>query len=229
MKKALNIIMATLLFLGLTACATSKKGETTTLKSANDVQIQKINPEKTLVVYFSMPETNQAEDMNEEEENSTVIINGEVIGNTQYFANIIQEYTRGTLFRIEPEIPYPTDHDTLVDVAFAEQEENARPVLKNQIENFEQYETIFIGYPNWWGDMPMILYSFFDKYDFSGKTLIPFNTHGGSGFSDTVTSIQELESNATVLEQELSISRNDIENAKTEIINWLDSLTLSVD
>lgn len=227
MKKIFHVILVTILVLGLTACSANSKDESTNQSSIDKKQTQDLNFENKLIVYFSMPETDKAKDMNDEEENSTVIIDGEVLGNTQYFANVIQEYTKGTLFRIEPETPYPTDHDTLVELASKEQGENVRPAIKNQIENFEQYETVFIGYPNWWGDMPMILYSFFDEYDFANKTIIPFNTHGGSGFADTVTSIQELEPNAKVSEQGLSISRNDIGNAKSEIMEWLDTLTSS--
>lgn len=93
-------------------------------------------------------------------------------------AYVIQENTGANIFRILPETPYPTDHSNLVDLAQDEQRNNARPKIKDEIENFSDYETVFVGYPNWWGDMPMILYTFFDTYDFSGKTIIPFNTHG---------------------------------------------------
>lgn len=175
----------------------------------------------TLVVYFSMPETTNPNNMTQEEDNSVVVINGEVLGNTQYVAYVIQENTGADIFRIEPEIPYPTDHETLVDLAKEEQNQNARPKLKASIENFEQYDTVFIGYPNWWGDMPMILYSFFDEYDFSGKTIIPFNTHGGSGFSSTINIITELEPSATVNPNGFTVSRDDVQEAEPEILSWL--------
>ena len=113
-------------------------------------------------------------------------------------AYVIQENTGENIFRILPETPYPTDHSNLVDLAQDEQRNNARPKIKDEIENFSDYETVFVGYPNWWGDMPMILYTFFDTYDFSGKAIIPFNTHGGSGFSGMISTIRNLEPNATV-------------------------------
>lgn len=178
---------------------------------------------KVLVVYFSLPETTDPENMTQEEENSTVIINGEVLGNTQYMAYVIQENTNGDIFRIEPETPYTTNHEELVDLAKKEQQENARPKIKDVIEKFDSYDTVFVGYPNWWGDMPMILYTFFDTYDFSGKTIVTFNTHGGSGFSNTNQTITELEPDATVIEG-LSISRNDIQEGEAEIIDWLKEL-----
>ena len=178
---------------------------------------------KSLVVYFSMPETTKPDNMTQEEDNSTVVINGEVLGNTQYMAQVIAENTSSDIFRIEPSIPYPTDHTTLVNQASEEKQDKARPAIKNKIENLDKYDTIYIGYPNWWGDMPMILYTFFENYDFSGKTIITFNTHGGSGFSNTVSTIRSLEPNANVIEG-LSISRNHIQDAKDEIVEWVNEL-----
>lgn len=180
---------------------------------------------KTLVVYFSMPETTDPNNMTEEEANSTVVIDGEVLGNTQYMAYVIQDTLGADIFRIEPETPYPTDHEVLVDLALEEQNDNARPAIKDSIENLEQYDTIFLGYPNWWGDMPMILYSFLEEYDFGGKTIIPFNTHGGSGFSNTISSIREEQPNAEVMDG-LSISRNRIQDAEQDIIDWVNGLEL---
>jgi len=169
---------------------------------------------KTLVVYFSMPDN---------VDNSSVVIDGETVGNTQYMAYVIQENTGADIFRILPEEPYTTDHDELVDLAKEEQQNNARPKIKDTIENFDSYDMVFVGYPNWWADMPMILYTFFDAYDFSGKTIITFNTHGGSGFSDTNQTIAELEPDAAVTKG-LSISRNDIEDAQADIAEWLKGL-----
>lgn len=180
---------------------------------------------RSLVVYFSMPETTDPNNMTEEEANSTVVIDGEVLGNTQYMAQVIQAATEADLFRIEPETPYPTDHDTLVDLAAEEQDNDARPELADTIENLDDYDTIFIGYPIWWSDMPMILYSFFDAHDFDGKTIVPFSTHGGSSFAGTPSTIQRLEPNATILDG-LTISRNSIQDAEQEIVAWVSGLEL---
>lgn len=179
---------------------------------------------KILIVYFSMPETTNPDNMTREEDNSVVVVNGKVMGNTQYVASVIQEHTGGDIYRIEPEIPYPVFHKKLVEQAREEKKKNVRPKIKEQIENLEKYDTIFIGYPNWWGDMPMILYSFFDTYDFKGKKIIPFNTHGGSGFSDTINTIEKLEPAATVVRNGYSVSRNYVRNARSEIIAWLKTL-----
>ena len=179
-----------------------------------------------MVVYFSMPETDRADNMTQEEDNSVVVIDGEVLGNTQYMADVIKEQTNSDIFRIEPKTPYPMDHETLVDIAAKEQNEGARPVIKDFIENPDDYDIIYIGYPIWWSDMPMILYTFFDEYDLSGKTIVPFGTHGGSGFAGTIDTISILEPNARVIENGLTVSRDDIENAENEIVAWVKGLDL---
>lgn len=221
MKKIISLFMALAMVLSLAACSTNEPpSESTPEESSSQTNESTPAPSNTngknLVVYFSMPDN---------VDDSTVVIDGETLGNTQYMAYVIQETVGADIFRIEPETPYPTDHDELVDLASEEQSDNARPAIKDTIENFDTYENIFVGYPNWWGDMPMILYSFFDKYDFSGKTIIPFNTHGGSGFSGTISTIKELEPNAEVLDGK-SISRNDIQDAEQEIVDWVNSLDL---
>ena len=221
MKKIISLFMVLTMVLSLAACSTNQSpSESTPEESSSQTNESTPTPSNTngknLVVYFSMPDN---------VDDSTVVIDGETLGNTQYMAYVIQETVGADIFRIEPETPYPTDHDELVDLASEEQSNNARPAIKNTIENFDTYENIFVGYPNWWGDMPMILYSFFDEYDFSGKTIIPFNTHGGSGFSDTISTIKELEPNAEVLDGK-SISRNDIQDAEQEIVDWVNSLDL---
>lgn len=220
MKLKRRMLGSIALFLFVTACSLS------TNKEQDPLAMQGISTDEILIAYFSLPETDTPMDMSEEEENSTVVIDGEVLGNTQYFARIIQSSTKGAIFRIEPQIPYPTAHDELVEAASVEKAEQTRPAIKGEITDFERYKVVFVGYPNWWGDMPMILYSFFDRYDFSDKIIIPFNTHGGSGFSNTISTIQRLEPDATVLDQGLSISRNEIADAENEILTWLDSLAI---
>ena len=196
MKKIISLCLALTMIFALAACSNSQSADENSSESSSSVPAtesaeqteqssssdeeepaetpseQSETDAKTLVVYFSMPETTDPNNMTQEEDHSVVVINGEVLGNTQYVAYVIQEQTNADIFRIEPETPYPTDHDTLVDLAADEQDDNARPAIKDTIENLDQYDTIFVGYPNWWGDMPMILYTFFDTYDFSGKTII---------------------------------------------------------
>lgn len=215
-RKCISILLCMIMFLLLVACSKDKTANIPSVRTDEDISVDKDS--KVLVVYFSMPDN---------VDDSSVEIDGKIFGNTQYMAYVIQEYTEANIFRIIPEIPYTTDHDELVELAQEEKQNNARPGIKNSIENFDNYDTVFIGYPNWWGDMPMILYTFFDTYDFSGKNIITFNTHGGSGFSNTNQTIAELEPNAAVTKG-LSISRDSIEDAKQDIINWLKGLGFEI-
>lgn len=130
----------------------------------------------------------------------------------------------GDLFSIRTSVVYPADGGELIDYAAQEQEENARPELTTHIENLDGYDTIFIGYPNWWADLPMAVYSFFDEYDFSGKTIIPFNVHNGSRFSRTIQTIQELEPDATVLEDGFTVSKQTVAEAAEDVAAWLEGL-----
>ena len=144
-------------------------------------------------------------------------------GNTEAVANIIHDEVGGDIIRLETVQTYPEDYDELVDYAQEEQQDNARPELSTTIDNIDQYDTIFLGYPNWWGDMPMPIYTFLDNYDLSGKTIAPFITHGGSGLSGTPSNIQEEEPDATVTEG-LSIYGDDAENSQSDVREWLNSI-----
>ena len=180
---------------------------------------------RILVAYFSVPETSRAENMTDEEENSTVVIDGKVLGNTQYAAQLIAEAVGGSLFRIEPAVPYTTVHADLVDQALKEQRQNARPALKEKVKNMEQYDTVFLGYPNWWGDMPMIIRTFIESHDLRGKRIIPFMTHGGSGLSGTPAKLQEALPGSTVERNALSIYRDDVQSSAREAVTaWLKTL-----
>lgn len=194
--------------------------------SGNPV-LPEVGNDNILVVYFSMPETSNANNMTQEEDNSVVVIDGEVLGNTQYVAQLIQEKTGSDIFLIKPQIPYTTNHEALVDLAKKEQEDNARPELAATVDNLEQYDVIFLGYPNWWGDMPMVLYTFLESHDLSGKTIIPFNTHGGSGFAGTIHTIAELQPNAILEQNGFTVSRDSVDECEDDVFTWLQELNLT--
>ena len=151
-------------------------------------------------------------------------IDGEALGRLRVIADMIQENVGGDLFSIHTSVVYPADGGELIDYAAQEQSENARPELTTHIENLDQYDTIFIGYPNWWADLPMAVYSFFDEYDFSGKTIIPFNVHNGSRFSRTIQTIEELEPDATVIENGFTVNERDVADAAGDVASWLQEL-----
>lgn len=104
-------------------------------------------------------------------------------GNTQILAEIIASKTGGKLFQIIPTKSYPEDYMECTKVAQKELNQDARPAISTKVSNMEEYETIFIGYPTWWEDAPMAVYTFLESYDLSGKTIIPFATHEGSGMT----------------------------------------------
>ena len=224
MKKIISVIAALAMVMALTAlsacsgkAASAEKPADAEAKNPPDDSSRPVNEDaKTLVVYFSVPDN---------KDNSYVEINGERLGNTQYMAYVIQQNTGANIFRILPKTPYPTDHNELLKAAQEEIRTGARPEIEGTIENFDAYDTVFVGYPNWNADMPYIMYSFFEAYDFSDKTIIPFNTHGGSGFSGTQETIAGLELNAAMLPGK-SISRSSIAGAEQEIIDWLDGISM---
>lgn len=239
MKKIFGLCLSLLLVaVMLSGCGTSPSGnnpsagsdkqqseentETTLSNETEDSEnMDSTSTTKSLVVYFSMPETTEPENMSREEELSTVVIDGEVLGNTQYVAYIIAENTGADIFRIEPVTPYPLDHSELENIAQKEQSDNFRPEIAGTVEDLDQYDTIFLGFPNWYYDMPMIMYSFLDQYNLAGKTVVPFVTSGGSGFSDAISTIKDMEPDADVVTDGLSISRNAVQDSESDIIEWL--------
>ena len=158
---------------------------------------------------------------------SRVAVNGELLGNNQYIAQLIQQETGGELFAIESVQEYPRTHDSLLEFAYNERADNARPQLASRIENLDSYDVIFLGYPNWNADLPMPLYTFLEEYDFSGKTIIPFTVHGGSGFSRTIQTISELQPDARVISEGFSISRSSVSGAEGDVEEWVNGLNLS--
>lgn len=144
-------------------------------------------------------------------------------GNTENVASAIAEQTGADVFEIVPEEVYTSDYNALLDIATEEKESGARPAIAGSIEDISQYDVIYVGYPNWWSDMPMILYTFFDSYDLSGKTIAPFCTSGGSGLSNTVNSIKELEPDADVLEG-LHIGSSSAADPWNAVSDWLGRL-----
>lgn len=234
MKRIFAMLMSILLA-GLTACGSGPDRAQTSQRetSAEDMpaaSAQAVSSDgdsgRVLIAYFTVPEQVDTTGVDAVAGASVVVKGSEVLGNTEYVAKVIQDAIGGDLFRIETEADYPLDHEPLVDQASQEQNDNLRPVLKTHIENPEQYDTIILGFPNWWADMPQPLYTFLEQYDFSGKTIIPFVTHGGSGFSGTRNTISELQPGAVVSDNTLSLSRNDVAEAEREIQQWVESLGL---
>lgn len=224
MKKVISIFLTLTLTLSLAACrgaevggdptpsvpdnsATSQPGTTTNESSAPE---QSAEPEETP----------------DEEANSILIAYFSWSGNTEELAGMIQAETSGDLFAIEPETPYTNDYNTLLDVAQQEQADNIRPALATQVENWDQYDTIFVGYPNWWGDVPMIVLSFLESYDCTGKRIVPFCTSGGGGFGSSRASVEASASGAAILEG-FHVSGSRVSGAKGDVAAWINGLGLA--
>ena len=147
-------------------------------------------------------------------------------GNTHIIAEMIAEETGGELFQIETVKPYPDGYKACVEIAKKEKESNARPEITGDIA-VEDYDVIFLGYPNWWGEMPMPVYTFIDKHNWQGKTVIPFCTHEGSGLSATPQSIRNTCKGSTVSEG-LAVrgttAQKQREQAQKAVRLWLEKL-----
>lgn len=213
MKKWTSLFLALAMALSLAACGSSNQGNT---------------PEPPASVSGSTGEETPAPTGTEtpaEDSSSVLIAYFSWSGNTEQVAQIIQQETGGDLFEIAPATPYTDDYNELLNIAQQEQSDNARPELAGQVENWEQYDTIFVGYPNWWSDAPMAVYTFVESYDWDGKALIPFNTSASGGFGRSLSGLEESASGAAILEG-ISFTERTLGDAQGEVAAWLDELGL---
>lgn len=212
MKRILSFMIIGIMAFSLTACGNSASGNTTqqeaesTLEISereNDTDLNTVPADEVASADNAQQEEADTDSDSNTEENSILVayfsLAGEQYGvgvieegNTSIIAKMIAEQTGADLFEIEAVNAYPETYDGLLDVSRQEMSDNARPEIVGTVDNMEDYDIVFVGYPNWWGDMPMIIYNFLESYDFSGKTVIPFCTHGGSGLSDTESTIADI-------------------------------------
>ncbi len=226
MKKIILVIMVGMLVFSLAGCG---KNETENRGEIADVNENTTRQETAGTV----PEAELESSATGESETESAVAGGSnalVVyfswsGNTENVANAIVNQTGADVFEIVPEEAYTIDYNALLDIATQEKESGARPAIAGSIEDIAQYDIIYVGYPNWWSDMPMILYTFFDSYDLSGKMIAPFCTSGGSGLSNTVNSIRELEPDADVLEG-LHIGSSSASDLENMVSDWLGRLGL---
>lgn len=143
-------------------------------------------------------------------------------GNTENAAQVIQEQTGADIIELNPAEPYSSNYSEVLDQAQKDMNADARPELANHVENMEQYDTILLGYPNWWATIPMPVATFIEEYDFSGKTIIPFCSHGGGGFGQSITDISKLAPNSRIGEG-LSIHYSGGTSLENDITTWLNS------
>ena len=232
LRKLFLLFLLAFMVLSLAACA----GNTETTPSDSDNSVP--SSEQTSNENSDFPENSVSSDGSTSSDSNILVAyfshtgenyNVGVIekGNTHIIADMIAEETGADLFEIAAVNPYPDTYDECTDVAKQEQNDNARPEIIDPPENLNQYNTIFIGYPIWWGDMPMAVYTFLESYDFSGKTVIPFCTHEGSGLSGTKSSIENTCSGATVLDGLAirgSVVQNEQDSTRETVTKWLSDI-----
>ena len=226
MKKLLSFLLSMTFVFSLAACS----GEPTSSEDGSP-ESSVSSSEPSSEVPTASEETSNSEASEEptepgEEAGGTLVAYFSWSGNTEQMAQIISEQTGGDLFEIEPATPYTDDYNTLLDVAQQEQADDARPELASRVENWDSYDVVFVGYPDWWSDAPMLIYSFLEAYDWEGKTLVPFCTSGGSGFGRSLDKLPDSAPGASILEG-LHVSGSRVSGASEEIASWIDGLNLA--
>ena len=230
MKKLIEILTALALLFSFAACSNNTTNERASPASQQSNTPGSTSAEESNIQNDSSGPAESSEQNASftptETESKSLVVYFSWSGNTEHVAKSIQRQTDSDIFEIVPATPYSDDYDTVLDSAQAEQSENARPEIADSMGNLTDYDVIYLGYPNWLGDMPMILYTFFDTYDLSGKTVALFCTSGGSGLSNTVNEVKSLEPNATVTEG-LHIGSGSSSNPDKEVSEWLNDIGLA--
>lgn len=144
-------------------------------------------------------------------------------GNTAYVAEFIQKAVGGDLFEIDTVKPYSDDYNICIEEAQSELRANARPELKEYIDSLDGYDTIFVGYPNWWGTCPMAVFTFLEHYDLTGKRIIPFCTNEGSGMGSSELDLKHICTGAAV-EKGLAITGSKAATSETKVVNWVKNI-----
>ena len=246
-KKITSLVLAAALSLSLAACGNS---QTSAVTSGQDKQ-QTESTQTANSLEAKEPESVQAENKAEDQQTETAAGNSILIlyfsadntkgvdavssatpmtdgtASVEWIATIIHDNVGGDLIPIIPSEDYPLEYEALADYAKKERDNGGRPAFENLNVDPAGYDVVFVGYPIWWYEMPMIMDTLFDTYDFSGVTIVPFNTHAGSRDGGTYGDIKELEPNATVLDG-LAIRGEDVgkDSAKTSVEEWLRGLSL---
>ena len=212
MRTLLTILMTTMMLL-LTACGggNAQTGADTSAQKETQTTASSRSDQRVLVVYFSRADEN------------TGGVGYIEKGNTKILAEMIAERTHGDLFEIKTVKPYPKEYRPATEAAKQEKEENARPEIVGELPDLSKYDVVFLGYPIWWSDMPMPVYTFLDRENFAGKIILPFCTHEGSGLSDTQRSIADV-TKADVREGfalQGHIAQKSPEEARTALYEWM--------
>ncbi|RKI39020.1 flavodoxin [bacterium D16-51] len=232
------IILSVAVVFILTACGSEKKetasdagsasvenGEETSggtnAQESPEVSDGKSEKEKILIAYFTWADNTKVDNPDAVDVDASTSASVLPPGNAAMLAGWIQEEAGGDLFSIQVTEPYSSDYDECLDRAADEEAKKARPPLKSRVEDMDSYDIVFLGFPNWWYTIPMAIHSFVEEYDFSGKTVIPFVTHGTGGLASCIDDLKSaLPGSVTVLEP-IGIYRDDVKSAKPKIQKWI--------
>lgn len=217
MKKAIAILLPLIMIFCLVACGNSAG------------QMESVNESNTENAELSDTETQQPEaETPEEQENKVLVAYFSATGTTEGVAEHIANGLNADLYEIIPEEPY-TDADLNYNdnnsrSTIEMNDSSSRPAISGSVENMEQYDIVFIGYPIWWGEAPRIVSTFVESYDFSGKTMVPFCTSGGSGVGSSVSNLEQLTSGATWMDGR----RLNGSDSQETVMEWVNSLGLNL-
>ncbi|MCC8023787.1 MAG: flavodoxin [Clostridium sp.] len=182
---------------------------------------------KILIAYFTWADNTQVEDPSSIDVDATSSASVLPPGNAAKLAGWIQDEVGGDLFSIQVEEPYSSDYDVCLDRAADEKAAGSRPALKTHVENMDDYDVVFLGFPNWWYTLPMPVLTFVDEYDFSGKTVIPFCTHGTGGLAGTIRDLKKALPKTTKVLEPIGVYRPEVNEAQPDIQKWVRGLALS--
>ncbi len=208
--------------------AADSSGDSVVETEDSSMEADHVASSNILIAYFTWAENTYVENPDSVDTDATTSASVLPPGNAAKIAGWIQEETGGDLFSIVVTEPYSSDYDECLDRAADEKAERARPQLLYHVDNMEDYDIVFLGFPNWWYTVPMAVHSFLEEYDFSGKTVVPFVTHGTGGLSNTVSDVTAaLSDSATVLEP-IGVYRPEVDGSRPKVQEWLGSLGLEI-
>ncbi|MBM6680155.1 cyclophilin-like fold protein [Pseudoflavonifractor capillosus] len=246
MKRPVALLVLLTLLCSLTAC-----GGNPTTQSISDVPESSQNAEEItdtpldtdpsasqspgetgnsniLIAYFTWADNTVVEDPSRVDVDATTSASVLAPGNAAKLASWIQQEVGGDLHSIVVEEPYSSDYDECLDRAADEKAENARPALASHVDNMEDYDIVFLGFPNWWYTLPMPVLTFVEEYDWSGKTVVPFVTHGTGGLSSTIRDLTAaLPEDVTILEP-IGVYRPEVDASQSAVQEWIAGLDLEL-
>ena len=238
MRRIFLIVLSLCLIGFCLACADNTLNQTPTSQRPQDISTVPMQPSESgadepkaktniLIVYFTWAENTYVDDPDSVDVDATTSASVLAPGNVGLLAQWIAEETGGNRFSILTQEPYSSDYDTCLNRALEEHNRGTHPALQSRVENMQDYDIVFLGFPTWWYSCPMAILSFIEENDLSGKTIIPFCSHGTGGFAASLRDIgNALPDDCTVL-QEFGAYRPKVKQSRPALLKWLSGLDIS--